>query len=49
MGSDLYNSLVRYFVQHLRQLRDVRYQSYDDWTAIDAFYSIRIHFNTSRS
>lgn len=23
MGSDLYNNLIRYFVQHLRQLRDV--------------------------
>ena len=23
MGSDLYNNLIRYFVQHLRHLRDV--------------------------
>jgi cullin 1 len=49
MGSDLYNSLVRYFVQHLRHLRDVRYRCYDDCTAIDAFYSIRIRYNTSCS
>jgi len=49
MGSDLYNSLVRYFVQHLRHLRDVIRPSYDDWTVIDAFFSIRIHYKTSRS
>lgn len=24
MGSDLYNNLIRYFVQHLKTLRDVR-------------------------
>ena len=35
MGSDLYNSLVRYFVQHLRHLRDVSYRCYDDWTLIN--------------
>lgn len=25
MGSDLYNNLIRYFVTHLKGLRDVRY------------------------
>lgn len=49
MGSDLYNSLVRYFVQHLRHLRDVRHWSLDDWTAIDPFCSIPIHYKTSLS
>ena len=24
MGSDLYNNLIRYFVEHLRGLREVR-------------------------
>jgi hypothetical protein len=47
MGSDLYNSLVRYFVQHLRHLRDVRYPNHDDWTTIDTFHSIRIPYKTS--
>ena len=29
MGSDLYNNLIRYFIQHLRSLRDVRTYSLD--------------------
>jgi len=49
MGSDLYNSLVRYFVQHLRHLRDASHSSRDDGTAIDSFRSIQIHFKTSFS
>jgi hypothetical protein len=49
MGSDLYNSLVRYFVQHLRHLRDVRCFSRDDGIAIDPFRSIQIHYKMSFS
>ena len=30
MGSDLYNNLIRYFIQHLRSLRDVRIYSLDE-------------------
>ena len=47
MGSDLYNSLVRYFIQHLRHLRDVRCFSCDDGIAIDPFRSIQIHYKMS--
>jgi len=46
MGSDLYNSLVRYFVQHLRHLRDVRRFSRDDGIVVDPFAVFR--FATKR-
>jgi cullin 1 len=49
MGSDLYNSLVRYFVQHLRHLRDVRRFAHDDGITIDFSRSIQIHYKTSFS
>jgi hypothetical protein len=49
MGSDLYNSLVRYFVQHLRHLRDVSRFALDDGIAIDPPYSTRTHYKTSLS
>ena len=32
MGSDLYNNLIRYFIQHLRSLCDVRTYSLTLWT-----------------
>jgi hypothetical protein len=47
MGSDLYNSLVHYFIQHLRHLRDVHCFSCDDGIAIDPFRSIQIHYKMS--
>ena len=49
MGYDLYLSLVRYFVQHLRHLRDVRRLARDDGITIDLSRSIQIHYKTSFS
>jgi len=48
-GSDLYNTLVRYFVQHLQHLRDVRRFVHDDRNTMNTPCSIRIHYKTSFS
>jgi len=49
MGSELYDSLAQYFVQHLQHLRDVSCFAHDDGIAIDPSYSTRIHYKTSLS
>lgn len=49
IGSDLYNSLVRYFVQHLQHLRDVRRFVRDDRNTMNTPCSIRIHYKMSFS
>jgi cullin 1 len=48
-GSDLYDSLVRYFVQHLQHLRDVRRLVHDDKNTMNTLRSIRIHSKMSFS
>ena len=50
MGSDLYDSLFRYFAQHVRHLRDVSHWSHwqlDHEFTMEVFYSIHIHYKTN--
>jgi hypothetical protein len=50
MGSDLYNSLFRYFVQHVRHLRDVSHWSHWRLDYDGGFFcSIQIHYKTNFS
>jgi len=49
MGGDLYNSLIRYFVQYLRRIWDVCRWGHDNGTIIDVFRSIPMPYNPNLS